>query len=165
MILKKVLLVPVEYDASIEKGMITNKGYVIHSDEESCYVANRIDGDQSGGCQEWWNHEVKPVKFQLVDSEQKVIATPDQLAIISRQASDGIDSGDAPSTERTITYNINNETIQEILDDDGECEIELENKHKNHASGLEPTGHPLMDMQVLENYEPKLVNGKVIIHL
>lgn len=187
MILKKVLLVPVPYEAKLEKGMITDKGLILDANEESCYVSNRLD-NESGGSQEWWNHEVKPVKFYLVDASdiqdmemkmgkvdvdatirisrlKKIIATPDQLAIINRIASDGIDSGDAPSKEKLVTHDINNETIQEILDNGGDCEVEMENKHKNHASGLEPTGHPLMDLSILENYEPKLINGKIIIHL
>jgi len=197
MILKKVLLVPVKHQAKLEKGMITNRGCILDVRGDMIYASNRVDGNESGGCQEWWLSEISPVKFYLVDTagikesnmnkgdeyydgkgnirvwgtghifdihSKRIIATPDQLGIISRIGSDGIDSGDAPNRERTVTYDINNETIQEILDD-GECEVEMENKHKNHASGLEPTGHPLMDHSILENYEPKLVNGKVTIHI
>jgi hypothetical protein len=44
-----------------------------------------------------------------------------------------------------------------------ECEMIF--KPINHASGLEPTGHPLMDKSILENYKPKATtnsNGQIV---
>lgn len=68
MIVKKVLLVPVKYQAKLEKGMITNKGCILDINGDMIYVSNRVDGNEVDGCQEWWLSEVHPVKFYLVSS-------------------------------------------------------------------------------------------------
>jgi hypothetical protein len=45
-----------------------------------------------------------------------------------------------------------------------EVEIEMELHPTNHASGLELTGNKLMDVAILENYQPKLdSNGYLIL--
>jgi hypothetical protein len=45
-----------------------------------------------------------------------------------------------------------------------EVEIEMELHPTNHASGLELTGNKLMDVAILENYQPKLdKNGCLIL--
>ncbi len=41
-------------------------------------------------------------------------------------------------------------------------EIEMENMQANHASGLQLSGHPLMDLSIQQNFEPKIKFGHVV---
>lgn len=54
--------------------------------------------------------------------------------------------------------NLDNDRKQEW-----EVEVETEFIPVNHASGLQLTGHPLMDNTILENYRPKITDGYINI--
>jgi len=94
--------------------------------------------------------EIKEVK--------KIIAIPEQIGYVNRWATDRIDSGDTPSAEKLVECLADDITLKEIINDnDGECEIEMEdeftNPEKYEGIGW-GDGVPV----------PKLKEGKVIIY-
>lgn len=88
---------------------------------------------------------------------QKIIAEPKEIGLMEVMASDGIDSGDRPSREWPVNIAINLEMLQDILNSDGDCEIEMEeipdlqtwNEETKKCSNV---------------IVPKLIKNKVIIH-
>ena len=88
---------------------------------------------------------------------KKIIAEPKEIGLMEVMASDGIDSGDRPSREWPVNIAINLEMLQDILNSDGDCEIEMEeipdlqtwNEETKKCSNV---------------IVPKLIKNKVIIH-
>ena len=116
------------------------KPYLISDDELSSdsdqELAFLIGKKWSIGCfDDLLGHGIKEVK--------KIEAEPEKIGWICRHASSGIDSGDAPSQEwLTSEQPIDKTAIKEIIEDNGgECELEM-----------------------TSTTEPKLKEGKVIIH-
>ena len=64
---------------------------------------------------------------------------------------------------KTLTE-VQDKHIQSLQQTEWDVEVEMEYNPINHASGLEFTGHKLMDFAISQNYQPKLdADGCIIL--
>lgn len=90
-----------------------------------CIITNP-NGDRSVVCYRLPDHDAAKSFDPSTDTIQKIIATSEQIAIVEREAYDSSINTQYAHPGKIVNYQINIDTIMEIIGDGGCCSVEIE---------------------------------------